>query len=263
LPAQGGFVFSARGVYNGRSIYLIAQAVIFSYNLVINGSTSFHKKGGLLMKIEIGDKKPEFLKDVWPGQYSFFSYFEYLCGIPHSLFLITTLKENGRPNVCFHSWSSFSGDGEGFYAVMPGLGQHTHTYKNILRTKEFCINFISPKYYDACIKTISDNDEADEFAIGGFTREASASIEAPRIKESFLSLECKYEMSADLSKAGTTALVVGKVIHIAADEEYSKGMDNKYGRDGFMLNIHSPKDLLTGEGETSGIAVLDVIKTFA
>ncbi|NSW91909.1 MAG: flavin reductase [Firmicutes bacterium] len=215
------------------------------------------------MKIEIGSEKPEILKETWPGQYSFFSHFEYLCGIPHSLFLITTLKENGKSNVCFHSWSSFSGDGGGFYAVMPGLGQHTHTYKNILRTKEFCINFISAKYYDAAIKTIHENEyESNELEVGGFTAEAPTTIKAPRIKESFLSLECKYEMSVDLSKSGKTSLVIGKVILIAADEGYSKGLDGKYGETGFMFNIHAPKNFLTGQGETSGIAAPNLLRLF-
>lgn len=49
------------------------------------------------MKIEMGSEKPDFLQETWPGQYDFFSHFEFLCGIPHTLFLITTLKENGRP----------------------------------------------------------------------------------------------------------------------------------------------------------------------
>jgi len=215
------------------------------------------------MKIEIGNLKPKFLKETWPGQYSFFSHFEYLCGIPHVLFLITTLKENGKPNVCFHSWSSFSGDGAGFYAVMPGLGQHTHTYKNILRTKEFCVNFISAEYYDASIKSINENAyDIDELEGAGFTAEAATTVKAPRIKESFLSIECKYEMDIDLSKAGETSLIIGKVMHMSADEEYAKGFDAKYGEKGFMYNIHAPKDLLTGEGETSGIASLNILKSF-
>jgi len=215
------------------------------------------------MKIEIGNLKPEFLKETWPGQYSFFSYFEYLCGIPHVLFLITTLKENGKSNVCFHSWSSFSGDGGGFYAVMPGLGQHTHTYNNIMRSKEFCVNFISAKYYDAGIKSINENSyDINEIEASGLTPEVSAIIKAPRIKESFLSLECKYEMDMDLSKAGETSLMIGRVMHIASDEEYAKGIDAKYGEKGFMYNIHAPKNLLNGEGETSGIASLNILKKF-
>ena len=66
------------------------------------------------MKIEIGESGPDNLKEYWPGQYSVFHRLEYACGIPSVLFAITTRKENGRPNVNFHGWSSFTGDVGGF-----------------------------------------------------------------------------------------------------------------------------------------------------
>ncbi|MEA4882286.1 MAG: flavin reductase [Clostridia bacterium] len=117
------------------------------------------------------------------------------------------LKENGKPNVCFHSWSSFSGDEGGFFAIMPGLGRDTRTYRSIMRTGEFCVNFLGHEYYDACIKTVQDNaDDADEFAVGGFTPEESTDIKAPRIAESFLSLECT------LGEGDTTAVAVLSVL---------------------------------------------------
>ena len=143
------------------------------------------------MKYEIGEKRPENFMEYWPGQYDIFHHFEYACGIPSILFAITTLKENGKSNVNFSAWSSFSGDGKGFYVVMPSVLHHTHTYKNILRTGEFVINFISKDFFDSCIETINQNDDADEILAGGFTEEKAMSVECPRLKEAFLSLECK------------------------------------------------------------------------
>ena len=213
------------------------------------------------MKVEIGSRRPEAFKEYWPGQYELFSHFEYACGIPHVLFVITTVKENGKPNACFHSWSAFAGDEGGFFAVMPGLGQNTHTYQNIMRTGEFCVNFLGPQFCDACMKTIRDNsDEADELAVGGFTAEESVNISAPRIAESFLSLECTLESMIDLSGKGITSLVVGRVVSIAADENYARGLDEKYGPSGFMFNIHAPKNLTTGEGDTTAVASLNVLR---
>jgi flavin reductase (DIM6/NTAB) family NADH-FMN oxidoreductase RutF len=146
--------------------------------------------------------------------------------------------------------------------VMPGLGQNTHTYKNIMRTREFCVNFLGPQYYEACMKTIHDNSEdADELAVGGFTPEEPVNILAPRIAESFLSLECTLESVTDLSGKGITSLVVGRVVSIAADEDYAKGLDEKYGPSGFMFNIHAPKNLMTGEGDTTAVAALSVLRT--
>ncbi len=69
-------------------------------------------------------------------------------------------------------------------------------------------------------------------------------------------------MDIDLSKSGETVLVIEKVMHIAAEEEFSRGFDVKYGENGFMYNIHAPKNLLTGEGERSGIASMNILKSF-
>ena len=73
----------------------------------------------------------------YPEQWDIVSHLECAAGIPQALFAITTRKENGRPNVCFHSWSCFHGDKTAFFAVLGGLFQHTHTYANILREGVF------------------------------------------------------------------------------------------------------------------------------
>ncbi len=214
------------------------------------------------MKIEIGKTRPQNFKEYWEDQYRIFSHFEYACGIPHVMFAITTYKENGKPNVNLHSWSSFSGDGSGFFAIISGLYQHTHAYKDILRTGEFCINFLSADYYDNLYDTIKNNNyEADEFIIGKFTEEKAKLINAPRIKESFLCLECKLHSTSDLTNMGIAAMVIGEVINIAIDEEYSKGIDKKYSETGFMFNIHAPKNLSTGEDNISAVATCNIVRT--
>ena len=214
-----------------------------------------------MKRIEMGAVRPESFTATWDGQYDFFSHLEYACGIPNLLFAITTLKENGQPNVCFHSWSTFCGDGQAFHAILGGLSRHGHTYKNIARAGEFTVNFLSRDYYDGLIKTIQENGEdTDEFKAGGFTREEAVTVKAPRIKEAFLCLECKLTQSLDLSGAGIISLVIGRVEHMAMGEAFSKGIDEKYGEDGFMFNIHSPKDLLTGQGDASAVAVMKIVR---
>ena len=100
------------------------------------------------MKIEIEKDFPQYFKPSYPEEFELFSHFEVTAGIPTVLFAITTWKENGKPNVCFHSWSCFHGDKTAFFAVMGNLYQHTHTYANIKREKCFCINFLPISYYD-------------------------------------------------------------------------------------------------------------------
>jgi flavin reductase (DIM6/NTAB) family NADH-FMN oxidoreductase RutF len=206
------------------------------------------------MKYEIGDQKPDNLKEYWPGQYDLFSHFEYLSGVPHALFLITTRKENGKPNACYHSWSAFGGDSGGFFAVLTGLMQHTHTYKNILREKEFCINFLSSEYDPHCWKTVTDNaEDVDEIEMAGLTSEPAAVVSAPRIREAFLTFECKLQSNTDLSGKGISAMIVGKVVNAAVDESH-RSIDSVTKH--FTYYIHAPKDPATGEGEAEAHAKL-------
>ena len=215
------------------------------------------------MKIEIGETKPKHYREYWPGQYHFFSHFEYISGIPSTLFMITTNKKNGKPNACFHAWSTFSGDSGGYFVIMPGLGTHTHTYNNILRDKEFCVNFLTGDYYDGCLKTIKQNgDEDDELIIGGFTTEPAKLVKPPRIREAFLTYECTLESYSDLSGKGITAMIIGRVRLSAVDEKHHD-VASLCDKNGFMFNIHSPKDAMTGEGDQSAMATLQVTRLFS
>jgi flavin reductase (DIM6/NTAB) family NADH-FMN oxidoreductase RutF len=212
------------------------------------------------MKIEIGGKKPDNFIDRWPGEFRIFSHFEMALGIPHSLFLITTLKENGKTNACFQSWSSFTGDSGGYFAITPIL-QTTHTYQNILRAKEFCINFINARYFDACYKTIINNsDDTDEIAAGGFTPEPARCIGVPRIREAFLSIECAFHSNIDLSGKGITSLIIGKVLSAAMDEEYLNGSEKKYGKDGFMYYLYDLQNFALGDQGERKVASLNILR---
>ena len=203
------------------------------------------------MKIEIEKDFPQYFKPAYPEEFELFSHFEVTAGIPAVLFAITTWKENGKPNVCFHSWSCFHGDKTAFFAVMGNLYQHTHTYANIQREKCFCINFLPISYYDNLVNTIHHNEiDDDEFAAGGFSIANAKTIHAPVIDEAFLSMECTLKEIQDLSGAGITAM----------EEAYAQGYEQRYGKDGFMMLIPAPQDLVTGEPNQSAIATVHIEK---
>lgn len=211
------------------------------------------------MKIDIGKSFPEYFKALYPEEFELFSHFETTSAIPTVLFAITTWKENGKPNVCFHAWSCFHGDKSAFFAVMGNLYQHTHTYANILREKCFCINFLPISCYDRLVDTINHNDyEADEFQVGSFALSAAKTINAPIIQEAFINMECTLKSVQDLSGAGVAAMVIGEVQHISVDEDYARGYEKRYGKDGFMMLIPSPQNLVTGEAPQSAIAMVKI-----
>lgn len=213
------------------------------------------------MKIEIGKEFPGYFKSLYPEEFQLFSHFETTAAVPGPLFAITTWKENGKPNVCLHSWSCFHGDKTAFFAVMGNLYQHTHTYANILRERCFCINFLPVSCYDRLTETIFHNEyDSDEFQTGGFALEEARTIHAPVIREAFLTMECTLRDVQDLSGAGMAAMVIGEVQHMSVEEDYAQGYAKRYGKEGFMMLVPSPQDLVTGEPDLSAIGTVKIEK---
>lgn len=213
------------------------------------------------MKLQVGTERPGHFQPGYPEQWDIVSHLECAAGIPQALFAITTRKENGRPNVCFHSRSCFHGDKTAFFAVLGGLFQHTHTYANILREGVFCLNFLPLSAYEGLCKTILYNQEdLDEIQAGGFTLEPAATMDAPCIRESFLQLECTLEEAKDLSGAGITAMVTGRVRQVRVEEAYAKELDRRYGPAGFMLLASAPQNLQTGQASPSRILTLNIAR---
>ncbi len=213
------------------------------------------------MKLQVGTERPGHFQPGYPEQWDIVSHLECAAGIPQALFAITTRKENGRPNVCFHSWSCFHGDKTAFFAVLGGLFQHTHTYANILREGVFCLNFLPLSAYEGLCKTILYNQEdLDEIQAGGFTLEPAATLDVPCIRESFLQLECTLEEAKDLSGAGITAMVTGRVRQVRVEEAYAKELDRRYGLAGFMLLASAPQNLQTGQASPSRILTLNIAR---
>ncbi len=155
------------------------------------------------MKINIGKEFPQYFKPSYPEEFELFSHLETTSAIPTVLFAITTWKENGKPNVCFHAWSCFHGDKTAFFAVMGNLYQHTHTYANIQREKCFCINFLPISYYDKFVDTINQNEyeAADEFLVGKFSLVNAKTIHAPMIQEAFINMECTLKKNTGFKRS--------------------------------------------------------------
>jgi flavin reductase (DIM6/NTAB) family NADH-FMN oxidoreductase RutF len=120
---------------------------------------------------------------------------------------------------------------------------------------------VSAQYYDACYETVFHNaEDIDEIAVGGFSAEPARQIEAPRIQEAFLSLECALESETDLSKNGISSLIIGRVVSAAIDEDYVNGSEGKYGRDGFMFYLNELKDFASGNQGERKVASLQVMR---
>ncbi len=170
------------------------------------------------MKHEVDIETPENLPEIWQGSYDLFSWLEYAVTIPHPIFIITTRKVNGAPNACLHSWGFLVGDRDNYTSVL-GILDYYHTYENILREGEWCLNYPSIDDYEKCFETIHVNQPVnDEITDAGLTVETPKVVQAPRITECPINLECRLEWHHPLYEDSQWHLMAGRIVHIAVDE---------------------------------------------
>lgn len=199
------------------------------------------------MKKEIGILKPEFLTEDWPGKYKTFSWLEYVVTVPNPIFLITTLKENGKANACLHSWGLLLGEEDRFMSLIAVM-KHGHTYQNIKNEKEWCINYPQYQDYPQSFDTIENNDmENDEIIDSGFHKEKPKRIHTPRIKECLANLECTFEWEKDLFPNSNWSIISGEVVHVAMEEKVMAPIpEERMKALGLMYNIRSTINPLDG-----------------
>lgn len=211
------------------------------------------------MKYELSPGSVDF-KETWIRQSRIFSWIEYVSAIPQAISVITTWKEKQLPNACLQAWTMYSGDADGYYVIF-SIMNDTHTYKNILRDKDFVMNFPSIDEFPKCYETIRNNaDEIDEITASGLTVEPSQAVNAPRIKECFLNLECRLGWHRPLHDGSYWHLFAGEVLHVGIESNRTQsGMHRRYGSSGFIYNIHSPIDPGTGAQDEARIGRIEPI----
>jgi len=170
------------------------------------------------MKHEFSIEKPRGLKDLFPGQFTTFSWLDSAVTAPSLITVITTRKANGRPNACLHAWGMLVG-GHGSYSSVLSVAKRGHTYANIVREKEWCVCIPQWRFRQQCFATIQCNQQDnDEITDAGLTVESAAVIKAPRIAECPICLECRLSWDHELAAGDGNHIFVGKVVHAAIDE---------------------------------------------
>ena len=209
------------------------------------------------MKHEIGVERQSHFQEPWPNAYQIFSWIEYAISIPYPTYLITTLKKNGKPNACWHSWGCFSGEGPEYYSLMV-VSQGGHTYDNILRMGEWCINLPTLEQREQCQKTIEYNGiDNDEITDAGFTIELSRVIQSPRIADCRVNVECTLDWHRPLFEGSRQRVFAGKIVHVAMDDlaclvEAQQRLEAL----NTMFNMQSTLDPLTGETRPGGLGIV-------
>jgi len=209
------------------------------------------------MKVEFSDQ-PQTFKELWPGSASSFPWTELLSAIPSPIFLVTTYKENGKPNATLQSWSTFFSNSGKMLCIMGSVRKTYHLYESLMQRKECVLNFPSSVIYDKCSATIRNNEyEDDEITMSGLTVEPAVSVDAPRIAECFLNLECTYLWEKECFENSTHVSMCVCVNHVAMDSEYyNEDMKGRYGKTGYIYNVHQPFNPETGDFYGSWLGAL-------
>ena len=170
------------------------------------------------MKHLFGPERPDVVSEAWPGQFTAEPWLESVFTLPRVISVITTRKENGASNACPHLSGMLIGGGTEYSSLIT-VGLDGHTYTNIMREKEWCINLTSSSMEAKWRKTIECNGpENDELSDAGFTIEQGETVKAPRIGECLVNLECRLEWDHSLYEGSKTHLLCGRITAVAVHE---------------------------------------------
>ena len=120
--------------------------------------------------------------------------------------IITTLHPSGVVNAgVFGAWTNLSGEHVGA-AIHTG----SHTYANILRTKEFVVNIPGADIVKA-LAVIADDipPERSEVDEAGLTPRDGMAVKTPSIAECQAAVEFTFDQEVPI---GHHALIIGKVV---------------------------------------------------
>lgn len=124
----------------------------------------------------------------------------------------------GRPNVMPISWKTMLD----FDPPIIGccIGDHSHTFQIVKRTKEFIINIPTVKLLKKVMACGGvSGRKVDKFKKFGLTATRASKVKAPLIKECYASLECKV---VDTSKAKKYNLFIVKVVAAWVDNKVKR-----------------------------------------
>ena len=195
------------------------------------------------MKIELSDC-PEKLEET----YGFF-WMEHVLAIPSPLVNVTTYKANGLSNATMQSWCTFVGENNCYHVIFGSVNKNGHMYQTIKEKKCCVVNIPSQSVFMKCMDTIKNNQfDDDEIVKSGLTSIKAKKVNAPMIKECMVNLECVFAWEHDLMESGYSVVLCLKVVNVWMDENlFDENKKGRYGENGYLYNIHSPQNPVTGE----------------
>lgn len=161
-----------------------------------------------------------------PSKISGSDTYKLLTGIiiPRPIGWISTVSSTGEYNLA--PFSFFNAVGEDpphvmFSTVRTG-DTNKDTLNNVLATKHFVVNMVTEDLVEKMNTTAQaiPSDES-EFDLAGLTPISSVFVQAPRVKECLVTLECEmvHHYFLEDHKNGGACVIIGKVLLFHVDEK--------------------------------------------
>lgn len=157
---------------------------------------------------------------------AFADNYKFLIGsiIPRPIAVISTRNIDGTNNLAPFSFFTAISAKPMIVAFCPMIrssdGQFKDTVKNILREREFVVNFCTEKNYEKINLASTELPYGeDEYKFAGLTPIQSQVVKAMRLKESPVHFECVFrDMLCYGTTPGTGSLITGEVKLVHVDE---------------------------------------------
>ena len=153
--------------------------------------------------------------------------YKFLIGsiLPRPIAVVSTKNEDGSDNVAPFSFFTAVSASPMIIAFCPLIrssnGSLKDTPRNILREKEFVINFVSEDIVEKINQTSSELPYGQsEFDHAGLTRLASEKVKAMRVAESSIHFECLFRDSLSYGdRPGQGQIMTGEVVKVHIRED--------------------------------------------
>lgn len=160
---------------------------------------------------------PKIVDEAWKDEFYIFHWLYHVINHPNFMFYITTYKDNGKNNVCLHAWGYVDSDPNQATYFITSLNKHGHTYQNISREGVFCINYQTHEHPGLRTTVRHNSYEDDEIGASGLTAEKCVRINAPRIGECGLHLECSLLWERDIPQSNK-AIITSRIDYLTLEQ---------------------------------------------
>ena len=138
--------------------------------------------------------------------------------LPKVVTILTTVNKEGIVNAAPYSLFIPYNVMNRTPQIQVGMRKFSHTYKNIVATGEFVVNFPTADFLDDIMEASRFYPEdVNELENTRFTPVSSRNIAPPNIKECPQHIECKLHKNYEVDR--TQGQIIGDIVSIEIDEE--------------------------------------------